>query len=731
MIRHIKKYFILITVLLFLPKQVFGVWGVVESGLISAMGSILNFLINITGMLAAASGSMLVAVTDGSLIQFSYTNPATNAVVAAGLSVTQGLANGFLVIVLVFISISVALKMEGYGGQKLFINLILAALLVNFAPILVGVVVDAANIVMGFFLQGVSDGLSYIGGGLIQAEGMGIQTVSIADYSAGVAIIQIGLNIFIAFILALFSILFLVRWFAIWIITILSPIAVLAWIHPYTKSIWKQWLQQLVQWSFVGVTAGFFLFLGMKTNEVMLGMVYEEVTMGGTVLAVEPGFLSFLGRIIPFMAVAIFFGMAFVMGLGTSAMGADKVIGYAEHKRKQAQRYVGQRVKKQYEGGKEWTKEKRTDFIARQVSRPGIQKFAQRMTTMETPGSREQGLGGWAKRQTAPIFGAIRSVGRKASTDVVRNEKDIVSAEQKRAESMSSKEKSSAYQSAQTDAKRLGIIAAAHASGEIKDLMESIGERVKSDLPNIFKVAERTGKNGEVSLAFSTEYLRSQDKRGGKTDEQLRREGKTDEQIVNIRKDEKGRGVKTNEELLREVEKMSDKDKGGKTDEQIIADIRKKDEEKYYKEVNKLSSRMRRKPENIQRAAESIAKNILEGETQAFDLVFDVIEKGKPSHIQSLIDNTEKGRESVEKTLDKHYKSLEHSGVISGEYSGWNIDSEAHKRYVALHRINPGMADRIGKGIQELIMDVESPEKRKSGNENDSGLVDRHGRPFS
>ncbi len=653
MIRYIKKYLILITVLLFLPKQVFGIVG---SAIISAFGDLLNFFINITGMLAAASGNMLVAVTDGSLIQFSYTNPATNAVVAAGLSVTQGLANGFLVIALVFISISVALKMEGYGGQKLFINLILAALLVNFAPILVGVVVDAANIVMGFFLQGISEGLSHIGGGLIQAQGMEFQTVSMADYSSGVAIIQIGLNIFIAFILALFSVLFLVRWFAIWIITILSPIAIIAWIHPYTKSIWKQWLQQLVQWSFVGVTAGFFLFLGMETNLVMINMVYEEVTMGGTVLAVEPGFLSFLGRIIPFIAVAIFFGMAFVMGLGTSAIGADKVIGYAEHKRKQAQRYVGQRVKKQYEGRKEgvkdWTEKKRSDFVGRIADRPWIKGRLEKLSTIETPGSRKGGFAGWAGRQLSPIY----EVGRKAGRAGVRTslkERDVVSKTQSNLKDMNATEHASAYNSAQTDAERVGAILAAHLAGNLGDVMEKIGDRVEEDLPRLLNTAERTGKSGDIITALPTYSMQQAN--------------------------------------------------------QPLQDVAKK-----------LT------PNNLEKSASMLSKqyNQQGGRYQqdAKSLILEVMSRGGSAHMTKFIEGGgQDGIDAIEKFLDEYIET-------NPQINTPQESSAEQKRFLALEAINPRIAKWMKNNPATLAIGVESEQRE---NNNDSGLVDRHGKPFS
>ncbi len=667
---------------------------------------------------------LLSFVMSDSFIIWSYTG-SDNPIIKAGLSVTQGMVNIVLVIFLVVIVAGMILNISQYGSQKMLVNLILVAMLVNFAPIIVGLVVDISNIGMSFFVSEIRDGLQFIQSTLQSGSGemiieeiertTGGMTVSLYT-SVALLLMQTFINMVIGFVMFLYVMLFLFRYIAIWMLTILSPIAFVSLIHPLIKKWWNEWWSQLIQWSFVGMFGAFFLYLSLKVNEALVG-VYTAETVGDMGHGFRAELASF---IFPLFVVAAFFIIGFMMSLKTSAMGADRVINFAEDKRKRAQKYAGERAK-----------EKRVDFLARQVSRPGIQKFAQRMATTETPGSRKQGLGGWAKRQSAPIFGTIRSVGRMASTDIVRNEKDIVSAEQKRVESMSSKEKSSAYQGAQTDAKRLGIIAAAHASGETKDIMKDIGERVKSDLPNIFKVAERTGKSGEISLIFPNEYLRNQDKRGGRASEELKKEGKTEEQIESIRKDEKERGVKTNEELLKKVKKMSEEEKKGRSNEQIITDIREEDEKKYDADLEKLSARMRKKPENIQLAASSIADGILKGDEKdferTFELVANIIKNGKPSHIQSIIDGSKDGKEAFDTFLNKHYDSLYDHGLISKKYSDWNIEKDEHKKYIALHEINPGVAERVGKGIQELIIDIETPEKK---DKDDSGLMDIHGNPL-
>ncbi len=130
--------------------------------------------------------------------------------------------------------------------------MILIALLVNFAPVLVGLIVDASNIVMNYFLKGIEQGIanfltqaSEMGGGILSRL-LGLVTFQTSEIAR--AFIMVILNFATGAALLLYAILFMFRYIAIWTIVILSPLAFVAWILPATKKFWDMWWNQLIQW---------------------------------------------------------------------------------------------------------------------------------------------------------------------------------------------------------------------------------------------------------------------------------------------------------------------------------------------------------------------------------------------------------------------------------------------------------------------------------------------------
>ena len=143
--------------------------------------TLLNGLVNITTI--AISYVMLLGVwlTQGisylmglildwvigpNFINLSYTRPCTgisgtvgtsdpvncNPIIGIGLSITQNFVNLLLVVILVYIALSIALRIGERNAQQFFVKLLIIALLVNFAPVLVGLIVDGSNIIMNYFL---------------------------------------------------------------------------------------------------------------------------------------------------------------------------------------------------------------------------------------------------------------------------------------------------------------------------------------------------------------------------------------------------------------------------------------------------------------------------------------------------------------------------------------------------------------------------------------------------
>jgi len=382
---HAQWYNFLIGAITFVPMALIGVG--------------LSVIILLSGLLAAFGGVVLNWVLSPTFINWSYTNPATNPIIKIGLDITQPFVNMILILVLVFIALATILRLGGYETKKLLPTFIIVALLVNFAPVICGLIVDASNIVMNFFTQNITGGKQLIS--TLKALGdswfglMGPPTAFEATTQMSLVlnlVVLIIVNLALFLILLLFAFVFMVRYLAIWTLVILSPLAFACYILPATNKIWKLWWNQLLQWSIIGITMAFFLYLADQftvLNPILTpqgttiatttsdtatncytctayeGSRYnsleecqtpcnEALGLGACELCTStstPIVTGIGGAILPSLLPVVFLYLGFMFGLSTGAMGASGVIGLA----KGAGKWTGAKV---WRGASTWAQEK-------------------------------------------------------------------------------------------------------------------------------------------------------------------------------------------------------------------------------------------------------------------------------------------------------------------------------------------------------------------------------------
>lgn len=279
-------------------------------------------------------------VLSGKVITWSYTQ-LSNPLINVGWTLTRDLTNMLFVIVLVIIGLGTALKLKDYEGQKLLPNLIGIALLINFTPVILGVMVDAANIVMNFFLSGLG-GFDVFGRVLATQQAILAQTLKGGDLLSFVVQVQVltGCSIITSVILLAFSALFAVRYVAIWILVILSPFAFACQILPQTKDTWKDWWNHFIQWCFIGPAAAFFLYLGnyMMMEAPRMAFVSPPVSEG----LAQP-FVNMITAIMPYSISLIFLIFGLFTALTSSESIAKNIIQGAQKTVKGLPKWVATR----------------------------------------------------------------------------------------------------------------------------------------------------------------------------------------------------------------------------------------------------------------------------------------------------------------------------------------------------------------------------------------------------
>lgn len=296
--------------------------------------SIVWLLVKFAVWWAGFAGSFLNWVLSPSFISLSYTNPANNPIIRTGLGVTQGFVNMLLVLILVYIAIATILRLAGYETKKLLITFIIVALLVNFAPVICGLIVDASNIVMNFFIQDLkADAFGKAMGVKVDQISFEFdESLTMTNYKYILQLaVMVPFLIILGNILCLFALIFILRYLVIWLLVILSPLAFACYILPITKKYFDKWWEQFINWSIIGITCGFFLYLALLLVVNIPTSINPPNTEEGTLF----------NAILPYFVSVIFLGLGAVFGLQTSAMGASTVISGVKRTQKASTKWVG------------------------------------------------------------------------------------------------------------------------------------------------------------------------------------------------------------------------------------------------------------------------------------------------------------------------------------------------------------------------------------------------------
>lgn len=194
-----------------------------------------------------------------------------NDIVTQGWSIVRNLANIALVFGLIVIAISIILGFQEGRAKKTLINFIIIAVLINFTPIICGLIIDASNALMSSFVTGAISSNYFVTGGdeILKAVNSNPGDTNLIVYFVIMSIFYLCC----ALLIFLYVILFITRYIVLWILVIASPLAFASKVFPVDSApiikrvlpgifFWDEWWKQFLQWCTIGITASFFLYLG-------------------------------------------------------------------------------------------------------------------------------------------------------------------------------------------------------------------------------------------------------------------------------------------------------------------------------------------------------------------------------------------------------------------------------------------------------------------------------------
>jgi len=269
-----KKYFPKIIIFLSLFILVFGIGAVAHAQTAAETSSIFGFLnpltwvekavgavagivLKLMSLVTGLSGVILNWVIDYTIVNMKDHYDKIKAIDTAW-STIRDVANMGFIFVLLYASIQMILG-AGSKTRELIINIVIAALLVNFSLFFTKVVIDASNVLTLTFYNamvpgGTTGGVTILNAGLSNAlmEPLGLTSLFKASSIIGIPnIITIGVMgsamlLISAFIFFSIAMMFIVRYVVLILVLILSPIAFVSNVIPGLSGVAKQWKDALV-----------------------------------------------------------------------------------------------------------------------------------------------------------------------------------------------------------------------------------------------------------------------------------------------------------------------------------------------------------------------------------------------------------------------------------------------------------------------------------------------------
>lgn len=252
-------------------------WAKIKSGTASLAGdafgvvikSILYAFIQLAALVVGAAGVLFDYIIQPANFNYLLNNDAVKEM----WGVVRDFLNITFIFVLLYAAFKTILQIDDSGAlRKTVLMVILMALLVNFSYPISRFIIDLGNITMYFFLESMVSGSSN-GMGMSATFGKysGIAkllTPSLSD-DAFLLIADLFFLVIFAITLVMMACLMIVRFVALVIIVIMSPIGFVGNIYPATKSYAAQWWQALFKYTFFAPIMIFFMLMALKFLQIL------------------------------------------------------------------------------------------------------------------------------------------------------------------------------------------------------------------------------------------------------------------------------------------------------------------------------------------------------------------------------------------------------------------------------------------------------------------------------
>jgi len=316
------KIVIVILMTLFFFSQVNVVFAKGEAWNSFSKNTVDGVLGNLASLATAVGGGIIGLAIDSVIGIARYNNFINEKSIVDAWKILRDFCNMLFILVLLVIAFASILRLENYSMKRYLPKVVIMAVLINFSRTIVGILIDASQIVMLTFVNSFLDaGGNFVS--FLQVDKF-LKTTAEANLEA-IAVAKTYLLVLIFTIIATIAILsillvFVMRVIFLWIYVALSPLAFLLMAFPggerYARQYWSDFTKYLIN----GPVLAFFIWLALSVLDNIdidkFTSNNDAVVAGSTFIAGSAGFMSFV------LAIAFLVG-GLVMSSQIGGLGAS------------------------------------------------------------------------------------------------------------------------------------------------------------------------------------------------------------------------------------------------------------------------------------------------------------------------------------------------------------------------------------------------------------------------
>ena len=256
--------------------------------------------------------------------------------------------------ILLFAAFCTVFQVEQWNLKKVWLSILINALLVNFSFPIARIFIDISNVAMYYFLNHLFSGTGGGSGSAIMASfsdqaklGLLLKPEDYANTEITYLLAAIIFTFILGMTLFVLAILFVIRLIALTILLMFSPVGFVGFIFPGTKSFASDWWSQLFKYSFFGPIMVFMMMVALTIMKAAPTSGFTTAAVKNVPAGMDANWMANAAYYtIPIIILWIAMGISQKMGIA----GADKVVGAGKKWGGTVGKWVGNKAL----GGAKW-----------------------------------------------------------------------------------------------------------------------------------------------------------------------------------------------------------------------------------------------------------------------------------------------------------------------------------------------------------------------------------------